>query len=408
MSKFLWTQRSNYGPSPRAGSALCFDSHRNRTVLFGGSSLTNGLHGDTWEWDGSFWIQLADTGPFARALSAMVYDSTRQISVLFSGIGTANAGDTWQWDGSDWTQLSESGPGARSSHAMAYDTSRSRTILFGGVGDSLLGDTWEFDGEDWTQVQDAGPSARESHCMAYDSVGKRVILFAGRERNNAPLNDTWAWDGQEWIQLGEFGPPPRFSAAMSSTGGTLVLFGGGTASDPVSSQIFADTWEFDGKLWTQVQDIGPGPLQGSSAAFDSARGRAMLFGGITTFIAPDGTKPANSGFTWEAPVTAAVAPPAPVAVASIVVPPNVVSEQPTTMTINLTGPAPQGGAVVNFTGPIVEPDGSGTNRGPVTISAGLASTNFVAAFAGPPGSIQKFTAQIAGTPAVTTTVVLTP
>lgn len=68
MSKFLWTQRSNFGPSPRAFHALAYDCNRKRVALFGGNSNQAGsFFGDTWEWDGSYWTQMDDIGPAARS-----------------------------------------------------------------------------------------------------------------------------------------------------------------------------------------------------------------------------------------------------------------------------------------------------------------------------------------------------
>jgi hypothetical protein len=63
MSKFLWTQRSNFGPSPRVFHALAYDSNRGRVVLFGGNpdpNQANVFFIDTWEWDGSYWTQMDD------------------------------------------------------------------------------------------------------------------------------------------------------------------------------------------------------------------------------------------------------------------------------------------------------------------------------------------------------------
>jgi hypothetical protein len=110
MGKFLWTQRSDFGPGQRTSHAMTFDSQRGRTVLFGGNS-GDAVLGDTWEWDGSFWTQMDNSGPGPRTEHAMVYDSVRQVSILFGGRGPAdpadspNLGDTWQWDGQDWTNL---------------------------------------------------------------------------------------------------------------------------------------------------------------------------------------------------------------------------------------------------------------------------------------------------------------
>jgi hypothetical protein len=54
MAKFLWTQRSDFGPGPREGHVMAFDSSRGRTVLFGGLGPGDALLGDTWEWGGRF------------------------------------------------------------------------------------------------------------------------------------------------------------------------------------------------------------------------------------------------------------------------------------------------------------------------------------------------------------------
>ena len=107
MAKFLWTQRSNFGPSARTNHAMTFDSQRGRTVLFGGFGTGDAILGDTCEWDGSFWTQMDDVGPGPRAEHAMVYDSARQASILFGGRRPANPDapdspdfwDTWQWTG---------------------------------------------------------------------------------------------------------------------------------------------------------------------------------------------------------------------------------------------------------------------------------------------------------------------
>jgi hypothetical protein len=39
MSRFLWTQKEDIGPSARFGHAMAYDSVRSRTILFGGSLL---------------------------------------------------------------------------------------------------------------------------------------------------------------------------------------------------------------------------------------------------------------------------------------------------------------------------------------------------------------------------------
>jgi hypothetical protein len=70
---------------------------------------------------------------------------------------------------------------------------------------------------------------------------------------------------------------------------SVVLFGGTRLFGP--GQLFRDTWTWDGEYWTQRQDIGPAPRAGHGMAYDSARQRTVLFGGM----AANG----SLGDTWE-------------------------------------------------------------------------------------------------------------
>jgi hypothetical protein len=381
---------------------MAFDSDRNRTVLFGGRSTANNFFGDTWEWDGSFWTQIEDIGPAPRFLSALVYDTARKVCLLFGGKdSTQQLGDTWQWDGIKWTKLSDSGPPGRSSHAMAFDSNRSRTVLFAGQTPANLAfaDTWEFDGDNWTQQQDAGPPPRAAHAMAFDDLNHRTVLFGGLDGAANSLGDTWAWDGLEWVQIAEFGPSPRLETTLASNqDGGLILYGGlSTVFGGPTHQILSDSWEFDGKRWTQRQDIGPGPLHEAAIAFDSLRARVVLFGGITT--APDGSTPAT-GNTWELPAAS-------VRVASISIPSSVIGGTHVVFAVNLSRPAPAGGVIVNFNGSIFATNGA--NMAPITVDPGTKAVAAVAAFA-PTGTptTATFSAEIEGTPPVSATVKVLP
>src|SRR5262245_6854725 len=99
MPVFLWTQRQDIGPGPRAGHSAAYDGVKDRTVLFGGS-VEGSYVGETWEWAGEYWTQVEDIGPPARAGCAMSFDAARERVVLFGGRSTsALYDDTWTWDG---------------------------------------------------------------------------------------------------------------------------------------------------------------------------------------------------------------------------------------------------------------------------------------------------------------------
>jgi hypothetical protein len=394
MPPFFWTQKQDVGPSSRTNHGLAYDGARQRVLLFGGDPGGPPL-GDTWSWDGALWTQIADTGPSARQGFAMVFDTTASRVVLFGGASGSNLlADTWTWDGTEWTQVGDTGPAARSGHALAYDDARKRVVLFGGrMAVNPLGDTWEWDGTEWTQVQDVGPSARRAHAMAFDPTASRVVLFGGAGANGAGLNDTWLWDGTDWTQAADTGPDPRAASAMVAAT-TTVLFGGVNSIDPSLPQanriIYGDSWRWDGKAWTKVQDIGPAPRWGHGMAFRSDTGRIVLFGGSSVFGPPEDTS-LQAGVmrdTWEHPEAAAEVgggggTTQGVQVKSVVA--AVLAGGVLAVDVTLTGPAPVGGVnlVVRVTSGTTPPLDASIAGPP--IAAGDSSTHFQTAPMLPPG-----------------------
>jgi hypothetical protein len=103
------------------------------------------------------------------------------------------------------------------------------------------------------------------------------VLFGGFGFNGC-LGDTWEWDGTTWIDRTS-GPRPvaRESHAMAydSARGRVVLFGGYS----IYGNILADTWEWDGSTWVQRTPArNPVARYGHAMAYDCARRRVVLFG----------------------------------------------------------------------------------------------------------------------------------
>jgi hypothetical protein len=141
---------------------------------------------------------------------------------------------------------------------------------------------WEWDGVQWSQVGDAmgdAPPARYRHAMAYDSARKRVVLFGGATGSDpitTTVDDTWEWDGSRWTEM----HPPTRPASRSGHAlvydarrGRTVLFGGqglNSARD--------DVWEWDGQTWIERHPSGgPGKLRAPAMAYDSTQQVVVLF-----------------------------------------------------------------------------------------------------------------------------------
>ncbi len=285
---WAWQQRTSGtpGPSARYGAALGFHAQLNKVVLFGGTSSNPATPpAETWTWDGANWVQLSlTTQPSSRSLAAMVYDPMRQRLVLFGGmtVGSFNRlNDTWEFDGSTWTRIvTAASPPIRASPGMAYDAQRQRVVLFGGTTSV---DTWEYDGTSWTQrAPPLSPVARAAPAMAFDVTNGVSVLFSGFDPSPtmAALNDTWAWDGTSWRrQTTPVAPPARTGHALVAQQDGLLLFGGSTST----AVYAADTWLWNGLGWNaRVPGTAPTARYLHGMAFDSVRGRVVMFGGYGT------------------------------------------------------------------------------------------------------------------------------
>ncbi len=260
---------------------MAFDEARRETVLFGG----NGTQ-ETWTWDGAAWSLVASTGPNGNGEHHMVWDSRRQRIVLVtrpSGSGI----ETWEWDGSTWTRAFPTArPSQRGGFSIAFDEARGVTVLFGGNFSIMLSETWEYDGATWTQRSSGGPRGRISSAMAFDAARGETVLFGGyydEIGRSFNLGDTWVWNGQYWREhFGIPGPSAREQSLMAfdSARGRIVLFGGHNRQ----SQLFDETWEWDGSSWTMANPASsPMTVNGGDFVFDRRRGVAVLYGGSETW-----------------------------------------------------------------------------------------------------------------------------
>lgn len=156
-----WTvvNEEGNGPDPRGAHGMVYDSNRKKIVLFGGSS-GNTYYLDTWEWDGTTWQNVSpeiiegeeDDHPPAMRAFAMVYDSHRKKTVLYGGRdGSLEGFDlTWEWDGVAWQKAEAINfPPKRHECAAAFDSARNRMVLFGGSSGETeesryMNDTWWY------------------------------------------------------------------------------------------------------------------------------------------------------------------------------------------------------------------------------------------------------------------------
>ena len=83
-----------------------------------------------------------------------------------------------------------------------------------------------------------------------------------------------------WEQRSTGGLLPRrnLAAAYDTARGVTVLFGG-EYTDGIDYWVTNETWEWNGSSWTLRSSTGPSPRVGPALAYDIARGVTVLFGG---------------------------------------------------------------------------------------------------------------------------------
>jgi hypothetical protein len=163
--------------------------------------------------------------------------------------------------------------------------------------------------QNWEIPMGPQPPARGWHTLAYDSARNRTVLFGGQTLQGllGLFADTWEFNGAYWQAVATTtSPTARFGHAVAydSSRGRLVLFGGQTAVG-----IGGDTWEYDGTNWSRILPAASPPARTRHAlAYDSVRGRTVLFGGSDNSNVRLSDTWEYDGTTWNL-VPSAVAPP---------------------------------------------------------------------------------------------------
>jgi hypothetical protein len=275
------------------------DASRGRTVAIG-------YHGELREFDGVNWHTAAQ--PLFPALreARMVYDAGSRSTIACVTTADSGAIALLRYNGVSFQRMQTIGdPPQRDGFACAFDSTRGRLVLFGGADIANRNDTYESDGANWTLVTPVNqPIGRRDASMAYDSQRGRMVLFGGFHGTYA-FQDTWEYDGVDWSQIAtSSAPPARGSAAMTydPVRGRTVLVGGDVSPSPIGSH-FADTWEYDGVQWQQIQGLAPiEPRTSGVACFAAGPQEVLLLGGQSNNGQPLAGVRSFNGTRWTQPI----------------------------------------------------------------------------------------------------------
>lgn len=134
----------------------------------------------------------------------------------------------------------------------------------------------------WQPVISAhSPGARSKAVVAYDTKRGRAVLFGGITQKASGEwtyeTDTWEWDGKDWTQVQvSGGPQGRLGHAMAydQKRGVVVLFGGWNNGIALN-----DLWEWDGKTWNRACVCNPSARYSHQMYYDPIQSVVFVYGG---------------------------------------------------------------------------------------------------------------------------------
>lgn len=148
-----------------------------------------------------------------------------------------------------------------------------------------------FEAPGWTAWKEPFRE-RRGHVAEYHAATSTLVVTAGFGVTDS-VADQWSRDASgTWTQAVPAIPSRNYAASAYDSGrGRIVVFGGSTIGN---ASKLDETWEYDGATWRRIMIPGPPARFGAAMAYDPLRQRVVLFGGYD----PLSSSP-YFGDTWE-------------------------------------------------------------------------------------------------------------
>jgi len=246
------------------------------------------------------WEEITPTtgnSPSPRRSAAAIYNPIDHELILFAGRSSSgDQGDLWRFDlsAASWEQMTVEGTGPvpRFTHNAVYDEVSHRMVVWSGRkidadGSEFFSDVWALDIENsqWSLLHPSGdsPNRRYGTAAVYDQMSHALVNFAGFTTAGR-FDDTWAFDlgGDGWEELNPDGNPGArclHTGAYDSRRGRMIIFGGQRGSGALG-----DTWALDlnAGVWQELAPgAGPGGRKFPASIYDEANDRFVVLGGDT-------------------------------------------------------------------------------------------------------------------------------
>jgi len=242
----------------------------NRSIfLFGGSKTSDyDRLGDTWLYnlDNNTWEEVSPTvSPSGRSDSALCYDSLRNRVLLFGGYNYDHSklNDLWVYypNNNSWIEMaSSSSPPSDYGHSLFYRNNGGEVYTFGRSSTQTINDLWEYDisVNSWAKltVTSPKPSYRYWHNMRYSNISDVCLLFGGSSLN-VDMDDSWIFNftTNSWTEIQLNNNPPNrvvFSMCHDSLRDQIYMYGGLGDDFAICREDF---WKFNftSMIWEEIE-----------------------------------------------------------------------------------------------------------------------------------------------------------
>jgi N-acetylneuraminic acid mutarotase len=229
----VWTQKANFGGTPRRGAAAFAINNKG---YIGTGQDASGMKKDLWEYDpaANTWAQKANFGGTPRRLA--VGFAIGSLGYIATGDDGVNKSDMWAYDpvANIWTQKASFGSTARNGAAAFVVNGKAYVGTGYDISLNNRNDIWQYDPNvnTWMQVASFSGTAR-ANAVAF-AIGSKGYIGTGYD--GTTRGDFWEFGPPVGIEdaavkhsLNIYPNPVQISAVISitpalKTKGSLVLY----------------------------------------------------------------------------------------------------------------------------------------------------------------------------------------
>ena len=278
-----WTEVNDLNTGRRQ-LALSSNGNAEAALAFGGyAPPTGGPVGYTdltESWNGSSWTEVSDLNTSRSSLGATDASYTAALAIGgYRGPPTADrTAFVEQWNGSAWTEIADLNVEKMN---IASSGSVTTALASGGGDTSRLATTEFWDGSSWTEIADLS-TAREQAGRGGTSTASDSIVSGGWVGSVSDLTEEFTaatvfnqiTEGQlyfnsttntfketitdlaggAWAAGGNLNAPRSMMASASAAPQDAAMAFGGFQTSPSSTSL-ADTEEYNGTAWTEVNNV---------------------------------------------------------------------------------------------------------------------------------------------------------